>query len=94
MYYVDASAELRKQIRKLHQIALGQGRGKLFANALRKIYNRLHLDPFEFGEPLYKLPMLRLQIRTASILPVVVTYSASNDNPIVMIKNVQLLEPA
>ncbi len=94
MYYVDASAELRKQIRELHQLALAEGRGRLFAKALRKIYNRMHLDPFEFGEPLYKLPMLRLQIRTASILPLVVTYSVSNDNPIVMIKSVQLLELA
>ena len=94
MYYVDASAELRKQIRELHQIALSQGRGRLFAKDLRKIYNRMHLDPFEIGEPLYKLPMLRLQIRTASILPVVGTYSVSNDNPIVMIKSVQLLKLA
>lgn len=94
MYYVDASAELRKQIRELHQVALGQGRGKQFAKALRKIYNRMHLDPFEFGEPLYKLPMLRLLIRTASIIPVVVTDSVSNDNPIVMIKSIQLLAPA
>lgn len=92
MFYVDASAELRKRIKHLHQIANEQDRGELFISAFKEIYSRLHHNAFEFGEPLYSLPILRLQIRTGSVLPIVVTYSVSSDHPIVVIKSVELLD--
>lgn len=91
MYYVDASAEMSKRIKHLHQLAIEQDRGELFISSFKEIYSRLHANPFEFGEPLYTLPMLRLEVRTASILPVVVTYGVSKDSPMVVIKDVQLL---
>lgn len=92
MFYVDASAELRKRIKLLHQAANDQDRGELFITSLKEIHYRLQVDPYEFGEPLYFLPILRLQIRTGSVLPIVVTYSVSSDHPIVVIKSVELLE--
>jgi len=94
MFYVDASVELRERIKLLHRLAIEQDRGEFFISSFKEIYSHLHDDPFEFGEPLYTLPMLRLQVRTASILPVVVTYGVSSDSPMVVIKDVQMLNPA
>lgn len=94
MYYVDASTEMRNRIKFLHQLAIEQDRGELFIRSFKEIYTRLHNDPFDFGEPLYTLPMLRLQVRTASILPIVVTYGVSSDSPMVVIKDVQMLGSA
>ena len=92
MYYVDASVELQKHIKHLYSLANEQDRGEVFISAFRAIYDRLHNDPYEFGEPLYTLQMLRLHVRTAAILPLVVTYSVSADHPFVIIKSVQLME--
>lgn len=91
MYYVDASEEVRRELKQLHQDALKQGRGKAFVSSLRAMYERLHHDPFEFGEPLYSLPMLRLQVRNAAIRPLAVMYSVSTEHPIVIVKKLHLM---
>lgn len=91
MYYVDSSVELRRHLKQLYQKAVEQGRGDAFAVAVRSIYERISQDPLVFGEPLFSLPMLRLQIRTAAISPLSVAYSVSKDHRFVVIKDIHLM---
>jgi len=59
--------------------------------ALRRIYERLEQDPDSIGEPLYRLPGLRMRVRTVVVAPLVVDYAVSEDRPLVFIKLVRLL---
>jgi hypothetical protein len=59
--------------------------------AFRRIVGRLELDPHSVGEPAYRLPGLRLQVRTTVVPPLVVDFAICEDRPIVFIKGVKLL---
>ncbi len=59
--------------------------------AFRHIYLRLQQDPNAFGEPLYRLPALRMQVRTVAVRPLVVDFAICEDRLIVFIKGVMLL---
>ena len=50
-------------------------------------------DPYDFGEPLYRLPALRMQIRHGAILPLFIDYGVCEDRPLVFIRGVTLLPP-
>ena len=43
------------------------------------------------GEPLYRLPTLRLWMRTVVVAPLVIDFAVSEDRPIVYIKSGKLL---
>jgi hypothetical protein len=59
--------------------------------AIREVIVRLRNDPTEFGEPLYRLPVMRMQLRCASIRPLYVDFAVCDDRPLVFIKAVKLL---
>ncbi len=59
--------------------------------ALRTVVERLQTDPKEFGEPLYRLSALRMQVRCAVIRPLGVDFAVCEDWPLVFIKLVKLL---
>lgn len=44
-----------------------------------------------FGEPEYRLPALKMQIRSGGVLPLIVHVGVCEDEPIVFIKKVTLL---
>jgi hypothetical protein len=64
---------------------------KRIANAFRKIVEKLQLDPHLVGEPLYRLPSLRMQVRTAVFPPLAIMYAVCEDRPLVFIKKGRLL---
>ncbi len=76
---------------KLQHRAKLEGRGREVVAALREIARRLHNNPLEIGEPVYRLPAMRLQVRSASVRPLVVDFAICEDRPLVFIKNVWLL---
>jgi hypothetical protein len=59
--------------------------------AAREIGHRLKRDPDDFGEPLYRLPALRLQVRHAVSGPLLIYFAVHEDRPLVFIKQVLLL---
>jgi hypothetical protein len=67
------------------------GIGREFVAAFRAVIARLRRDPNHFGEPLYRLPTMRLQVRCAVIRPLVVDFAVSEERPEVYIKSVKLL---
>ena len=91
MFYVDVSGELRERIKECYHEAVGQNRQQHFLAALTEINRRLTEDPTTFGDPLYRLPLLKLQIRSVVIRPVFVEYGVSEEHPIVVIRRIKLM---
>ncbi|HLW67084.1 MAG TPA: hypothetical protein VKS79_17350 [Gemmataceae bacterium] len=90
-YEVHISAALADAFRTLHRRASRQGRGPLDSKVFRRIVRRLELDPLNAGEPAYRLPKLRMQVRTVIARPLVVDFGVCEDRPHVYIKGVKLL---
>jgi hypothetical protein len=78
-------------LRKLHRRASLEGRGSGVTRAFRQIVEQLRQNPNDFGEPLFRLPALRLAVRTGSIRPLVVHFGVSEDHALVFIRLVRLL---
>lgn len=92
-YTIHASNAVKEEFRVLRRQALRQGRNKAVTKAFRQIIKQLERDPRRAGEPTYRLPAMRAQIRTIVVQPLVVDYAVLDDRPIVFIKVVSLLAP-
>jgi hypothetical protein len=92
-FAVHCSGALTETIRRVHRYAWRQGRGRAVTAALRQIIRRLEVDPFHSGEPAYRLPGLRMQVRTIVVRPLVVDFAVCEDRPLVFLKGVRLLPP-
>jgi hypothetical protein len=91
-YEVKLSHYLKSVIKELYQQADLQGKGQQFLLSLRAIHDRLRRDARDFGEPLYRLPTLKLMVYQVIVLPVVVTYVVHEEKPLVFLKTVKLLD--
>ena len=92
-YEVHNSAAINQEFRRLQRRAARQGRGEDFLRAARAIYDRLRHNPNEFGEPLYRLSVLRMQVRSAVIQPLHIDFAICEDRPLVFIMTIKLLSP-
>ncbi len=90
-FEVHCSGKIAKVLLQIQNEANEQGRGKAVAAAFRQIVFRLRQDPLSFGEPVYRLPALRMQIRTAGMRPLVIDFAVCEDRPLVFLKGVVLL---
>ena len=90
-YEVHLSGAMANRMRQIQQQATREGRGQTVLDAFRQIVQQLQRDPLGFGEPLYRLPALRLQVRHGGVLPLFVDFAVSEDRPLVFIKGVTLL---
>jgi hypothetical protein len=85
-FSVDMSQQTKIHLKELHQKALQSGMGTHFVTAFRQILGHLRQNPCEFGEPLYSLAALKLQVRKGAIAPLVVTYGVHDEKPLVFIQ--------
>jgi hypothetical protein len=90
-YEVRNSAAITQEFRQLLQKAVEEGRGEEFLRAARQLSQLLRQDPSECGEPLYRLPILRMQVRCVAIRPPYADFAVCEDMPLVFIKAVRLL---
>jgi hypothetical protein len=90
-YQLSFSGAIVMRLRQLQRRASREGRGEEFLRALRSAVERLWNDPTTFGEPLYRLPVLRVQVRCAVIRPLGIDFAVCEDRPLVFIKAVRLL---
>jgi hypothetical protein len=93
LYQISFSEVISAEIRRLQRRASRQGRGEDYLQALRAAVDRLHHDPNEFGEPLFRLPVLRIQVRCAIIRPLYIDFGVCEDRPLVFLRAVKLLGP-
>jgi hypothetical protein len=90
-FKVDMSAQTREALKQLQQEAIQSGKGAGFLSSARMIIARLHTEPRELGEPLYRLPALKLLVFQAVIPPLVVDYAVHEEIPYVFIRKFRLL---
>ncbi|MBL8796206.1 MAG: hypothetical protein JNM56_20070 [Planctomycetia bacterium] len=88
---MDWSAVVAESFRDLQRQASRAGVGEPLLSAFKQIVERLHNDPMEAGEPLYRLPVLRMQVRCVVIRPLIVHYAVCEEQPLVIIKGGKLL---
>jgi hypothetical protein len=74
-FRLSFSDALAEAIRQLQRRASREGRGEEFLLAFRTVIQRLRHDPTEFGEPLYRLPALQMQIRCAVVRPLGIDFA-------------------
>jgi hypothetical protein len=92
-FQLDFSGAIADTIRQLQRQASWEGRGREFLLAIRAVVARLRREPTEFGEPLYRLPALRMQVRSAIVRPLYINFAVCEDRPLVFIKAIKLLAP-
>jgi hypothetical protein len=90
-YEVACSGVIARSLKQIQKRAKEQGRGEAVLFAIRRIWHRLSIDPIDFGEPLYRLPALRLQVRHGANGPLLIYFAVHEDRPIVFIKGAVLL---
>jgi hypothetical protein len=90
-YEIHHSKVIDDWLRQLHRIARHRGQGKVFRTAFKQIVHALQLNPWKAGEPLYRLPGMRLRVRTIVIAPLAIDFGVSEDHPHVYIKSARLL---
>jgi len=91
LFVVHCSGAIAKAIRLVHEQATDEGRGPEVTKALRQIIHRLEREPFDVGEPVYRLPSLKMQVRATVIRPLAVDFGVCEDQPLVFVKGVKLL---
>lgn len=91
-YAVSMSQFHQARLLQLHEQAEASGRSLRFLNAYREILGRLKRDPRVFGEQIYSLTVLKLEVRTAAIHPLIVHYGVHQERKIVFIQGFKLLD--
>jgi hypothetical protein len=90
-YEVFCSGVVAQSIRNVHEQADREGRGDAMLDAFREAVRQLKKRPLQFGEPLYRLPVLRMRIRHALIRPIAIQFGVCEDRPLIFIKSITLL---
>jgi len=91
---VIVPGHVREALKQLHRKEANAGRREQFLSAMRTIAKRLRDDPLRFGEPLYRLPALKLLVCVAaSVPPLVVDFGVHQTRPLVIIRGVRGTSP-
>jgi hypothetical protein len=90
-YQVHGSGLIVQSLRRIQRQAVRQGRGEEVLSAFRQIARQLQREPLRAGEPLYRLPGMRMQIRSVAVRPLVVDFGVCEDQPLVFLRAVKLL---
>jgi hypothetical protein len=90
-WQVHLSRAVADSLLRIQRRASQEGRGEECLAAFRHIVKRMHSDPTTLGEPLYRLPGLRLLVRTVAVRPIAVVFGVSEDHPLVFIRSAKLL---
>jgi hypothetical protein len=90
-YAVEMSEKTKATLKQRQQEASEAGTGEAFLSALRLIGERLRKDPLTFGEPLYRLPALKLLVCQGVVPPLLVDYAVHEELPVVFIREVRSL---
>src|SRR5207237_230289 len=91
LYKVNMSEHDKVLLKQRLLEAILAGREVQFLAALQHIADRLRKDPLVFGEPLYHLKALQLEVRQAIVLPLVVDYAVDEQRRLVYIRGCKVL---
>lgn len=90
-FKVEMSEKTRSRLKEQQRDASLAGKGDAFLAALRRVSERLQRDPTVFGEPLYRLPELKLVMYQGAVLPLLVNYGVHEELPLVFVRSFVVL---
>ncbi len=90
-FKVVLAHHLKLQADQLHDVAQEQGLGTDFIDALKQIDLALRRDPRGFGDPLFRLPALKLTIYIRAVFPLAVNYGVHDKLPLVIVRGFRLM---
>jgi hypothetical protein len=90
-YHVHCSGLIFETLKQIQKQAKDEGRGEQVLTSMRRIWHELSYNPHDFGEPLYRLPGLGLQVCHAVVGPLLIYFAIHHQMPLVFIKEVALL---
>jgi len=91
VFHVALSEKSKGILKAQHRKAALAGTGNKFISSLRQVHDRLRTDPKDFGEPLYRLPALRLTVFQAVVAPLVVIYGVHEEKSLVLVQTFKIL---
>jgi hypothetical protein len=86
LFKVHGSKRVLNILKDLQERATESGRGEQFQAALQAMYDRLRKNPKGFGEPLYRIPALKLVVYLGVVNPVALQYAVHDEKPLVFLK--------
>lgn len=89
---VIVSAAIRKEIEQCHDQAVQDGWDSEFISTLEVINFRLRNDASSIGEPLFRLPGLKLLVCHAVLKRVAVAFGIHEQFPLVFLKGISVLK--
>jgi hypothetical protein len=84
-YRLSYSEKARTALKALLEKAKALGKAEEVAAAVQAIERNLRTRPMAFGEPLYSLPHAGLQVRTAIVGPLGVSYGVDEERRLVYV---------
>ena len=90
-YRVDIIGPARRDYLDIVRRAQDAGLGVAVVEAYRRLLC-LAQNPREFGEPMYHLSGMRMEVRNASVRPLYIEYGVHDEQPIVVIRRVRWLD--
>jgi hypothetical protein len=82
---------LKERADQLHDVAQAHGLGYRFIGALKVIHEALRRDPRHFGDPVFRLPALRLTVFIRAVFPLAVDYGVHDRLPLVIVRGFRLM---
>ena len=93
-FEVSISGATRELLIRLHGEATANGLRAEFLAALRTISERLRHEPVTFGEELFDLRALQLNVKIGIILPLAVEFGVYQQRRIVFVRSFRYIPPA
>jgi hypothetical protein len=88
LFQLVTCGSVRQALKELLVRAADLGLDEVVIQAVKQIQRQLTQDPFGFGEPLYRLPNLKMEVRLAIVPPLAVQYAVHQEKPLVYLKTV------
>ncbi|HZU34476.1 MAG TPA: hypothetical protein VFA18_01135 [Gemmataceae bacterium] len=82
---------LKERADQLHDAAEEYGLGNRFIEALKVIDDALRREPRAFGDPVFRLPALRLTVFIRAVFPLAVDYGVHDKLPLVIVRGFRLM---
>jgi hypothetical protein len=82
---------LKQHADQLHDVAEEHGLGARFIEALKIVDEALRRDPRHFGDPVFRLPALKLTIYIRAVFPLAVDYGVHDKLALVILRGFRLM---
>ena len=91
LFEIRVSGVVAEAIKQLQRKATAIGLGQQVLANIKALHQRLRHGAADFGEPLFRLPPMELQVRMGVISPLVVIFAVHEVKPLVFLKEIKAM---